>query len=299
MLLSDGPNVAQLLDQKLKTHNPKTKVINFGILGIESGSVKHRMMQALGARPYKPKLIILYYGHNDYNNPYTEIINQHFDSFSLFLRVAFLFSKGKLNFPDQSFVFNGDNYPIFHWYNIFNRPKILKLLQQMGLFSVKEEHGRFFDRWNGKILQEFKRNNEDIIRLAASFHIPLLLITPVANLHAEPYGSATTTSYYEKGVAATAYHDAIDFLTKAKDSEIFTGDVRAKSPLIDYIRTIEMGNVHILDLQNILIDTKCDFDGTCFLDYFHLTRRTHQIVADHIVELIVQNEGLMKRVFQE
>jgi len=118
VLLSDRLTFAKLLDQRLKTFDSKIKVINFGVLGIESGSIKHRMVQALTAKPLKPKLIILYYGHNDYNNPYTEIINQHFDSFGSFLKVAFLLSNRKFNFPNQSFIFNRDHYPIFHCYKI-------------------------------------------------------------------------------------------------------------------------------------------------------------------------------------
>ena len=134
-----------------------------------------------------------------------------------------------------------------------------------------------------------------MIRTVQEKKIPLLIVTPIGNLHAEPYGDITkTTKYFRKGLHATDYAKKMEYLATARDSEFITGDIRAKTGLLKYLRDIIQPNVHVLDLEQELLNKEFPFDHTCFMDYFHLNDRSHQLVAEYLYDFIIRNKKAIR-----
>jgi hypothetical protein len=123
----------------------------------------------------------------------------------------------------------------------------------------------------------------------------VVLMTPVGNLHAEPFGDITVvTRHYRAGMASTDYKQSIAELKKARDAELITYDLRAKSPLIGYIRKVNRPNVHVLDLEKRLEEMRFGFGNEDFVDYFHFNDRSHRLLADVIYDFLKKN-GLLGR----
>src|SRR5262249_40946183 len=134
------------------------------------------------------------------------------------------------------------------------------------------------------------RNNEALLDLAASHRVPVVVITPVGNLRAEPYGDLDTTSaLYRKGMTTPDYDQAWAYLKQAQDTEIFTYDLRAKSPLVSYIRNLRRPGVYVLDLERVLKERRFGFGDAEFLDYFHFNDRSHRVVAGLIYDFLKQH----------
>lgn len=282
ILLSDGLTFPAYLEQQ----HHGLRVVNFGVNGIDSFSVKQRVTEALSAA--RPDIIILFYGHNDYNTAYNEFILPHyFHKFHALMRLPYLFQDKHKNFSR----FNQEPFT-YYWFYVLNRPKLLKAFEQLRLVDI---HSDDYQPLNQLILDHFIRNNNDILDMAAAARVPVILMTPIANLHAEPVGDLEhTLAYFRKGLASTDYMQQIAYLKKAKDSEIFTFDLRAKSPLIEHIRTISRRGVHVLDLESRLEGMKFGFGNDDFVDYVHLNDRTHKLLADMLFDFMLQNKLVAK-----
>ncbi|OGP14829.1 MAG: hypothetical protein A2052_08370 [Deltaproteobacteria bacterium GWA2_54_12] len=281
VVITDKLTFSQYLEQDLQPNNSNIKVVNFGIPGIDSYSIKLRVAQALNSAS-TPKAILLYFGHNDYNVAYKYVLHPYWEeSFNVFLKLTYHLSGRKFNFPDQKFVFRSDNYNDFYWYAMFTRPVFFDIAQRLGLYKV--DNGKY-DGYNLKILEQFKKNTSEILDMAAAKGIPVIIVTPIGNLSAKPHGSIDMVDKsYQMGMSARNYAESVRHLTKAKDNEIFTGDMRAKSQLLDYLRTLHDGNkVFVFDLEKDFIQAGFKFDGSNFLDYFHLNDSAHRAVGSYI-----------------
>lgn len=282
VVITDKSTFGQYLEQGLQPHNGNVRVVNFGIPGLDSYSVKLRVAQALKSATSAPKAIVLYFGHNDYNVAYKNVLHPYWeDSFNSFLKLTYHLSGRKFNFPDQKFVFKSENFNDFYWYAMFTRPVFFDIAQRLRLYSVDNAR---YEGYNLKILEQFKRNTSGILDMAAAKGIPVIIVTPIGNLSAKPHGSIDIVDKsYKMGMSAGNYAESVRHLTKAKDNEIFTGDMRAKSQLLDYLRTLHDGNkVFVMDLERDFIQAGFKFDGSNFLDYFHLNDSAHRAVGSYL-----------------
>ncbi len=294
VVLTDKLTFSHYLGKDLSEAVPDARVTNFGIPGIDSYSIKKRVSQALQFAPAKPKVLILYYGHNDYNVAYDNIINIAYDgSFNTFLKIGNYVSGGKFNFPEQKFVFNSEKFGELYWYARFRRPEFLNLAQKAGLFKVKND---MYDEYNGMILEHFKKNTEEILLMAREAGIPVILVTPIGNLHAKPYGAIEIVDKsYKQGISARDYKESHDLLMKARDNEVFTGDIRGKTPLNEYLRSLHNGkSVFVFDLERDFTEAKFAFDESNFMDYFHFNDKAHQKIAGYLAGKIMADQQLMR-----
>lgn len=292
VVITDNQVFGQYLEKGLSAQNGNIKVINFGIPGIDSYSIKLRLDQALYFAKAKPKAILLYYGHNDYNVAYKNIVHRHYgESFNTFLKVSYYLSGREFKFPDQKHVFGTDQYNEFYWYGVFTRPAFFNLAQKLHVFKVDNEKFREYD---ARILEQFKENTQEILDTAESNGVPVIFVTPIGNLHAKPYGAIEAVERnYRLGLSTEDYRKSVDYLTLAKDNEIFTGDIRAKSILLDYLRTLDNGKtVFVFDLERDFIDERFRFDETNFLDYFHFKDQGHRKIGEYIFKKINSDQRL-------
>jgi len=269
----------------LEALDPDLQVINLGENGIDSSSVLYRVWQALDIA--KPDVIVLLFGHNDYNYAYQGyLLKKYFNKLDWLLRIPFLF--GYRNGPVGQFEIID-----FSWYARLHRPKLFNFFQRLGWLKIK---GQEYAPINQVVLNSFKKNLGNILGLAAAKDIPVVLMTPIGNLQAEPFGEERiTTALYRKGMASSDYEQALRYLKMARDSEIFTYDIRAKSQLLEFIRSIREPGVHILDLERKLEELRFDFGPGGFTDYFHYDDRTHRAVAEIIYDYLEAEQLIVRR----
>jgi lysophospholipase L1-like esterase len=293
VVISEKKTFAEHLETRFSETKPEIQVINLGINGFDSFGVKRRLHDVLELVNKNPRLVILYMGHNEYNISYTNVINPYFNAFDPFLRIMFRFSDQQFILAPQQYIDTMQLPPGFFWYAMFNRGRILHYLQTIRLFKCKADYEFYLTKCNQLILNHFKNNLNQIIETSQSQNIPLLIVTPIGNLHAEPYGDISKTAkYFRMGQQETDYAKQIEYLTRARDSEFITGDIRAKSELLKHIRTISEPGIYVLDIEQELLKKEFPFDHTCFMDYFHFNDICHHMVADYLYEFVT-NLGLL------
>ena len=120
---SDGSTFHRFLEKKLSQVNPNVRVLNFGKRGITSFEVKQRIVDVFEKVKIKPDAVVLYLGHNDYNNVYKYVACKPYVEFEPFLKASYFFSK---TFQRHKFK-RKHNYPA---HADLYRPKILNFLQK-------------------------------------------------------------------------------------------------------------------------------------------------------------------------
>lgn len=274
VVISNGGTFSDFIE----LNHPELQVVNFGLSGVDSFTIRQRVGEALSFA--RPDIIILYYGHNDYNNAYQGfIMPRYFEKFNFVLSVLRRFH----NFDEPTgVILHQDQY----WFARLYRPILYKLFEKIGLINIKSSD---YAPINELIAKHYEQNNEAIMDMAASKKAPVILITPVGNWHAEPYGDInTTTALYQQGMATTDYRQSIHKLILAKDSETLTYDLRAKSLIVQYIRKYSQPGVYVLDLEERLEAMRFNFSYSDFLDYFHFNEKTHSIIARLIYDRMEQ-----------
>lgn len=276
IIRGNGDIFSNILEEKLSKNNPHIQVINFGINGIDSFSVKQRVVHSLEATRINPELMIFYMGHNDYTNAYHKVITRFYDSFDFFLKISYFFSNKEYD---------------YYWFSWLKRPIILKFLQQTKLINIWGEN---YGSYNKLILDYFIKNMNSIINTTSSQKIPIIIITPIGNLHVEPYGDISKVTYfYQQGLDSDDYNESIYYLKKAREAEILTADVRVKQELNDYLRNINHSDVYIYDLEAQLINNKFEFGNLDFMDYFHFNEDSHELIANYLYKFILKNDKLI------
>lgn len=268
-----------ILESKLNSgYNRKVRVYNFGVLSFDSFDIKELMKRTVDYR--RPDLIIFYEGHMDYTAAYTVAIRKYFYLLKsgFFKKLLGLFSLNRFDKWNR-FADVGD------WILYSGvEPKLINLMQRLKIIEIKPEP---FSWYNRLILHYYKRNITEIINFAKEKNVPIVFITPVANLEVRPYGIySITTEYFALGMKEKDYLKRIEYLFMARDSEIFTGDLRAKSGLNDFLRTLNGEGVYTLNLENILISNKFEFNYDYFYDIGHIKPKLHKIIAEQIYDFI-------------
>jgi len=290
LVMSDGRSFPDYLNEMLNSGNRDTLVTNWGLPGIDSFSVKRRVIQALTAIQRKPDLIIIYTGHNDYNNVYRGAMPLYkgLPGTRLFLAINYYLQGAKY----KNKYCPGDEKCNYENYSRAVSPLIINALQASRLSTLD---GSAYARFNDLILAHFMKNIRDITTAARRLGIPVVICTVIGNLHAEPFGDyRTVTITYRLGISASKYKDRIKLLRQARDGEVFSFDVRAKSELNDGIRSLGRDGVFVLDIENLLIQNRFEFDYNEFIDYFHMKTGTHKIIATMLVNFIKRNNLMQK-----
>lgn len=255
----------------------KVHVFNFGLSGTESTTVKKRLASSTNIK--NPDLIIIYSGHNDYNMPYKKSIKPNF----------YLVSKNFILNNLLRVAVKGDPRKIHKIEEIDGR--ITEAAQSIGLLNIRPDK---FKRFNEIILQHFSYNVNDIVDIVNEKDIPAIFIIPISNLESRPAGiNKITGNFYLVGINEKNYTKKINYLIAAKDSELFSFNIRSKSELNNYLRDLKdrnLKNIYILDLEKELIKEKFEFDYNSFLDDAHLNPETHNKTAHLLYNLITENQ---------
>lgn len=280
LLLSDGGVFPDYLEQ----FHGELNVINLGIMGIDSFAVKKRVMEALAVA--RPDVIVLFFGHNDYNTAYHgTLLPEYFDRFDTLLRLPHVFHSG----DKKEGVLLTDE---FYWFARYTRPSLYQVFQRLHLVAFDHKD---FEPIDALVLDHFRRNYDSILNVAASIQVPVVAILPVGNLHAEPFGDyRATTAWYRQGLSEPDYDRSLALLKKARDTEILTYDLRAKSPLLLYLKSLKRPGVHVMDLEAVLETRKFEFGYSDFLDYVHLNDRTHRLLAEITYDFMLRNDLLRR-----
>ncbi len=282
----DFPFFPSLLESRLNISNKKKgfTVINFGMEGLDSFDIKEIIKETVNCR--KPDLIIYYdLSASDFECAYFSCIKKNFYLVSNFLkRLSGLFI---LRRPPQI----GGLNRLADWFlRAYVEPNLINLAQRLKLIEFQEGP---FKEYNELIFSYYKRNIYDIIKFTQNKNIPLIALTPLSNLEARLYGIYNLTDkYYQQGMKEKDYDKKIEYLTKAKDTEIFNGELAAKSYIYTFLRNLKEKNVYVFDLQRKLMDIKFDFDYKNFYDYGHMKPYSHKLIADYLYEFLINNEDI-------
>gem|GEM_PF-3593643 len=262
--------------------NEKHRVYNFAMGGLDSFSVKKRV--AVSVQRHKPDLIIIYSGHNDFSNAYKTC---------RYASGLALLKNGMLSDRVLQLMFylsriirlqTATGMPYEVWKKGTIEPRLFSFLAQSGFLKIKYNQLEYLNR---VIVKYFKRNMESIISLAAGKSIPVVLVTPVFNLHVQlnPM-TEQMENLYLGGLTEPDYNKRIEMLTRAKDHDVFSREIRAKTMLLEEIRSMARPGVFVFDLENDLKKTGFEFSDEEFAhnDYVHFNN--HHLIAQKLYNFI-------------
>ncbi|MBL7129975.1 MAG: hypothetical protein ISS45_00990 [Candidatus Omnitrophica bacterium] len=275
-----------ILESRLNSMtNKKTfRVYNFSMVWADSYSLKEIIELTVDYK--KPDLAIFYYeGGVDYELAYraANIKEGYYFIKSGFLKKLFSW-KCLDKIPGwKTLVSYGD------WFLVaYVEPSLINFMQRLGLVRIDSEP---FKKYNQLIIEDFKANILKLINYVERKNTALVFVTCLDNLKAKPCGIyRITQKYYELGLQEEDYSQMIEYLVKAKDSEIFTGDLRGKSEVYEFLRSLSnlgSSNVYVFDLRQRLFQEQFTFDYDYFYDYGHLKPKANEIIADYLYEFIV------------
>jgi hypothetical protein len=256
------------------------KVYNFGLGGAASNSVGNRVIESV--REFPPDLIVIYTGHNDYAGVYYNHVQMYasmIESSALLYRLFSLYHRW-IYTPFAS------SPPLSHpaYLRFIAEPGLLRLLQNWHVVHLRKEP---FERLDGMVLEMYKANIRSIIDAAGARGIPMVLVTLIGNLEADPLGAGREAErHFRSGMSEKDYARRMAHLIRARDEDFFSGFVRAKSAMNDYLRSLGGGNLHVLDLEKAMFAREFRFGYGDFHDYVHLKDGTHNIIGDIIVDFI-------------
>ena len=250
------------------------KVFNFGAPGMTSLPLKNCAAVAIDFK--KPDLIIIYSGHNDYTFAYRKLIKPNFFSgIVLFLNAAIIE-------PINKYLLHDDRPRNYHY--LLDRhiePKMSRLLTRLGILNYTQD---VIDEVERIILDGYRKNIEHVLDLANEKDIPVILITPVGNLEERPYGiDDRAEELFISGMGQRDYGKKMDALIKAKNLDSFSIDLRAKSDMLNVIRSLRRPNLYVLDLESELIEYGFGFGYDDYYDIVHFNVGTHELYADFIL----------------
>ena len=267
----------EILESLLNSHlNKNFKVYNFGMEGFDVFDTKEIMKATANLK--KPDLIIYFdVGIVDFDNAYLTCIKKNF-----YFMWNFVLSKPRL--PKLLHILSD-------WFlRAYIEPNLINLAQELTLIDIPEKP---FKKFNELILSYYKKNLYDIIQFAQSKNIPLVIMVPMGNLEEKPYGIYNITNkFYEQGIKEKNYDKRIDYLIKARDSEILTFNLGFKSCIYKFLTNLKEQNVYIFDLRQRLLDMHFEFNYKNFYDYGHMRPDVHKIVGQYLYDFLKKEKLL-------
>jgi len=281
------PFFPSVLEAKLNSAANKRnfKVFNFGMGSFDSFDIKDLIDKTVSIK--KPDFIILYdCSASDFECAYFNCVKKNFyfiNSFIKRLGALFVLKRapriGELNRLADWFL------------RAYIEPNLLNMAQRAQLIRIPPEP---FKKYNALVFSFYKKNIYDIIRFAQDRKIPLVIITLLANLESRPYGIYNITeACYRQGMREKDYLRRLDYLTQAKDSEIFTGDIGGpRTKVHDFLKSLREEGVYVLDLQKPLQEKQFDFSYKYFYDVGHMKPDLHKMIAQQLYEFLKGNNLL-------
>lgn len=260
------------------------QVTNIGWEGMTSWDLRARLDTAL-AQVDQGDLtvdgVVLYLGHNDVT--YTLHYALAMPRFDALIAPTWVAVGEPFRERDA-----GDQYWIFAHRRV---PRILKLLQEVGWLHLEPET---FAPLEEAAVARFRTEVGAMVDTLRARGIPVLLVTPVGNLDTEPYGPIqVTTRLWQEGLATEDPAVRLQLLLLARDSEVFTPDMRAKSSLLNVLR--DLGThpgpqvpVQLCDLEVRLPAKGLGIGDDLFVDPVHLSEvgfdETTGVIAGCLLE---------------
>ncbi len=276
-----GETFVEQLGALLRLRNPQLQMLNLGISGIESRALVEQFQENLGRGAGLPELLIIYAGHNDYNVLYHASLTRKFDLFEPLFYLLAPFTRPGLK----------------HGMTVYLRsrvPPVVEWLQRQGLVDLSELS---LAQVNRAIAARFEKNLKVIIEQCKGHGVPVMLVTPVGNLLARPYGSlATTSAPYWLGLSLPAGEARLSLLRAAQEAEFLTYDIRAKAGVREVMWEVVEPGVFTVDLDGWLVARGWRLDSRLFSDYFHFTKWGHGRVAECLQQELAGRQELEQRL---
>jgi hypothetical protein len=274
-----------ILENKLNAENKEKdyKVFNFGMTWMDSFAIEKMAQESLKFK--KPDLMVCYYaGAVDYDLAYRAAgIRKKYYLF----KAGFAEPVLNLSFLDIIPGFKKIRIDFIDWFiNSYIEAPLINLAQRFGLVYIDP---KLFKKYDELIVKNFALNFRKIKALAIKNDIPLIFVTSLVNLEAKPFGPyQLTQDYYSRASRENNYRKKIELLIKAKDSEIFSGDIRPKSAAYNLINSLgdRQNNIYVFDLRKQLIDQQFSFGYSHFYDYGHPRPKLNQLIADDLYQFI-------------
>ncbi|MBD3425644.1 MAG: hypothetical protein GF409_00250 [Candidatus Omnitrophica bacterium] len=280
-----------ILERKLNSvpQEPEFKVYNMAMTSADSEAI-HEIIRATVAVK-KPDLAVYFYeGGMDYEAAYHAAGIKEF-----FYPLKIISVKGLLKASGLD-----KNRTLTHWAGYlswFNRcyfqPALLNFVQATGLMRVPAGS---FKRVNAMITSDYKKNLDETVSFLASRDVPVVLVLNPDNLEAKPYGVYSVTEfYYDSAMGSGDPEDRLSLLKKARDSEIFTGDLGTRTEAYEAMKRLAKEGkkgVYVLDLAGELEQQGYPLGYESFYDYGHMKPALQEEVSSEIYEYL-DSRGLL------
>lgn len=276
VLSKTGSFPSNVFSGKLQSMMKNASISNLGKSGADSFYIRKKIDVAISIQ--KPDLIIIYSGHNDYNNIYRKIIRPNYSILkntimSLIIKTSIKFK----NSPDWHLDFNFE-------------PRAHRFLSDIGFF---EPNPNVFREYDTAAEMHFKNNFFVIAKKCKENKIPLLLITPISNLEIPPISGNEIKLQYNKALQLP-YDERIAELIKVRDQDWLSPDARMRTGIKKFIMSSEIKALGIesIDLEDLLIRDYVEFNFSDVYDYFHLTEKTHERIAKILFQRVKEKNIL-------
>ena len=303
---------------------PTIEVLNAGCNALGSFQVLRVFKDLLR---YKPDLVIVYSGHNEFFGP---------NEFILPKEKAFLYQNQTLN-GFFLFLRRTYSYQVVKWAIGFLPKKLQTKPQDYADWSVKNNIS-FDDPIHASIRINYRKNLTELVRLAKASGIQVILCAPVSNWTFPPFISKNASSITKEGRAQWAsrmqladttykqgkYAEALDIWQKLKDVDSTFADIyfqcgkgytklsdyqaaayelwrakdfdqmpfRAKSFISMICRDVARENGIILaDMEQYFINLSDRYlpHPNLFIDHVHPTDEGNYYLALYLAQLIIEN----------
>lgn len=249
---------------------------NLGWDGLTSWHVRQRLQETFDqadTRGIVPDLVVLYYGHNDVTYTYHYALDKPgFDALFGFSWVL----------TGEAFREHDAGHTYF-FYKHRRVPFVLDVLQRRGLVTLPADA---FEPLLPKTLDGYRASTDGIVADLQARGVPLLLATPVGQLAMQPYGPLeSATRLWEAAGSADTYDARMALLLAARDAEVWTPDMRAKTPMNDILRQTAAAHddVSMCDIERAFLDQQLPFDGSMFTDPVHFSAEGRRHLAEGFV----------------
>jgi lysophospholipase L1-like esterase len=291
LFFPEGESMPKQLQRLARQEGHKVSVANFSFYGLRVFDLATRVKHSLAWR--KPDLVIYYGGHNDYSFWYRNHVLPHFYILepSPVLRWLTMRVEGLVTFLSTRIEMNWggelSNFP-----QVVLEPALLSWTQRMGLVTISSA---LFEKVDRLALDRYKQYLARIVQVTGEAKVPLLIITPVGNLHEAPVGiGGDAEALFRQGLQETDHSKHVALLRQARDAERFNFTIRAKEPLLAHLRSLPADNHHVslLDLASLWPRAGQHLDQQIFSDSIHLIPKLHNKMARRVLAH-VESQGLL------
>lgn len=262
--------------RQMEARGHRVRLTNMAYPGVTSWFLRDRFLAGLQAAVETadlPDVVVVYHGHNDFSNTY-RIVSQEPPAFDRLLRLRWW----------ADWRLDGD---LAEQYGAYRQLRIGSATTRLQRFGVHIGDGDF-DHLDASIATTWISNIRVILSAAAVHDIPVIVVMPVGALEARPHGDpALIEPLYRAGLAADDYAEQVALLLRARELERLTVDIRAKTVLLDQMRTLSSPEVTVVDLPALWRADEVPFDRLIFHDYVHFNPAGFERFTNDLADVVV------------